>query len=61
MNNNEGCLFCCNEENGDLYPKELEGYIFYAGYTKRLDVDAFDESETERIMFCPKCGRRIEW
>lgn len=55
-----GCEFCCYQEYHDktLYPKE--GYVFYAGFSKQIDVDDFDEIETDEIKYCPMCGRRLE-
>lgn len=65
MNNNlTHCDFCCyldvESSNGKLksYPKK--DYNFYAGYSKQLDVDKFDEYETENIDYCPKCGRKLK-
>ena len=63
-NDSKDCDFCCCydfEDSGGkakLYPRE--GYQFYAGYTKQLDVDEFDEFETEEINFCPICGRKFD-
>ena len=56
----KGCEFCCYTEYPDekLYPKE--GYAFYAGFSKQVDVDAFDEDEVEKISYCPMCGRKLE-
>jgi hypothetical protein len=56
----KGCEFCCYTEYPDekLYPKE--GYAFYAGFSKQVDVDAFDEGEVEKISYCPMCGRKLE-
>lgn len=55
-----GCEFCCYTEYPDekLYPKE--GYTFYAGFYKQINVDAFDEGELEKLKFCPSCGKRLE-
>lgn len=57
---NKGCGFCCYTEYPDkeLYPKE--GYTFYAGFYKQINVDAFAEGELEKLKFCPSCGRRLE-
>ncbi len=57
---NKGCGFCCYQEHPDktFYPKE--GYAFYAGFSKQIDVDAFDEIETDEIKYCPMCGKRLE-
>lgn len=56
----KGCEFCCYVEYPDekLYPKE--GYVFYAGFSKQVDVDTFDEDEVEKISYCPMCGRKLE-
>ena len=56
----KGCGFCCYQEHPDktFYPKE--GYAFYAGFSKQIDVDAFDEIETDEIKYCPMCGKRLE-
>jgi hypothetical protein len=56
----KGCEFCCYQECPDktLYPKE--GYTFYVGFSKQIDVDAFDEIETDEIKYCPMCGKRLE-
>lgn len=56
----KGCGFCCYQEHPDktFYPKE--GYAFYAGFSKQIDVDAFEEIETDEIKYCPMCGRRLE-
>ena len=57
------CEFCCCldfvDSNGEMrsYPKE--NYNFYAGYSKQIDVDNFDEFETENINYCPICGRKL--
>ena len=54
------CKFCCYEENGKLYPREIR--YFYAGYSEQLDVDRFDEYEIEGkdFKFCPACGRDMK-
>lgn len=56
----KGCGFCCYTEYPDkeLYPKE--GYTFYAGFYKQINVDAFAEGELEKLKFCPSCGKRLE-
>jgi hypothetical protein len=56
----KGCGFCCYQEHPDktFYPKE--GYAFYTGFSKQIDVDAFDEVETDEIKYCPMCGKRLE-
>lgn len=56
----KGCGFCCYQEHPDktFYPKE--GYAFYAGFSKQIDVDAFDEIESDEIKYCPMCGKRLE-
>lgn len=56
----KGCSFCCYQEYPDktLYPKE--GYAFYAGFSKQIDVDDFDEIEIDEIKYCPICSRRLE-
>jgi len=56
----KGCGFCCYQEHPDktLYPKE--GYAFYAGFSKQIDVDDFDEIEIDEIKYCPICSRRLE-
>lgn len=56
----KGCEFCCYIEypGEKLYPKE--DYVFYAGFSKQVDVDTFDEDEVEKISYCPMCGRKLE-
>lgn len=49
------CNFCRYSDGADR-----KGYIFYAGYTKQIGVDEFDEYETESITYCPICGRKLE-
>lgn len=58
----KGCEFCCYTEYPDkkLYPKENDGFDFYAGAWKRLADDDFIEDETDHIKFCNMCGRRLE-
>ena len=58
----KGCEFCCYTEYPDkkLYPKENDGFDFYAGAWKRVADDDFIEDETDHIKFCPMCGRRLE-
>ena len=57
----EPCEFCGFmddfPEDRKLYPKE--GYTFYSGYYKQIDVDVFDEREVDRLRFCPMCGRPL--
>ena len=47
----KGCEFC---ELTD------DGYFYYAGYSKQVAVDAFDENEVDNINYCPMCGKRLE-
>ena len=58
----KGCEFCCYTEFPDkkLYPKENDGFDFYAGAWKRVADDDFIEAETDHIKLCPLCGRRLE-
>lgn len=57
----QGCDFCCYTELPEkkLYPKENDGFDFYAGAWKQIAEDDFIEDETDRINFCPMCGRKI--
>lgn len=57
----KGCEFCCYTEFPDkkLYPKENDGFDFYAGAWKRVADDDFIEDETDHIKSCPMCGRRL--
>lgn len=56
----KGCDFCCYTEYPDntLYPKR--DYSFYAGYSKQIKVDDFDEKEIEEINYCPMCGKPLK-
>ena len=56
----KGCEFCCYTEYPEkqLYPKR--DYLFYAGYSKQIKVDEFDEFETEEINYCPMCGKKLK-
>jgi len=55
----KGCEFCCYKEYPDkaLYPREKQE--FYAGRSKQVEVDDFDEVETNEINYCPMCGRKL--
>lgn len=55
MADRNGCDFCCEHVGDEFYPKK--GFLFHAGFWRQLDVDVFDEYETEEINFCPVCGR----
>lgn len=58
----KGCNFCCYAEHPDkkLYPKEKDGFDFYAGAWKQIAPDNFIEDETDTIKFCPMCGRKLK-
>lgn len=53
----EGCDFCMDD---DRFPRERDGFSFYAEFSKQVEVDEFYEEETETVNYCPVCGRKLE-
>ena len=54
-----GCAFCCYTEypSKELYKREKSE--FYFGRSKQLEIDVFDEDETDECNFCANCGRKL--
>lgn len=55
----KGCSFCCYTEYPDatLYPRDRSE--FYAGRSRQVRVDDFDEDELNEVSYCPNCGRNL--
>ena len=55
----KGCNLCCYTEYPDttLYPRDRSE--FYAGRSRQVRVDDFDEDELNEVSYCPNCGRNL--
>lgn len=57
MPESKKCTFCTDKDGCNRYDLK---YIMYAGYYCQLDIDKYDEAETEDIIYCPICGKKLK-